>query len=165
MTIETPGGSPADSPVVAAPTARSLFTRPMVLAGVGGACVLGLAVGLLARPELAPDTRAPGSMKPVEQMRIEIDGDEPLPPVKGAKLELLPPGLKVSAPALPRHGPRFRAPGRPRRPSRPRRRGRASTAPTAPAPPRSWSAPTPPSPPRTAAWPAPGAALLTPGFR
>ncbi|MBP7817590.1 MAG: DUF1311 domain-containing protein [Phenylobacterium sp.] len=101
MTIETPGGSPPDSPVVAAPTVRSLFTRPMVLAGVGGACVLGLAVGILARPELAPDTRAPGSMKPVEQMQIEIDRDEPLPAVNGAKLELLPPGLKISAPALP----------------------------------------------------------------
>lgn len=101
MTTETPGGSPPDSPVVAGLTARSLFTRPMVLAGVGGACVLGLAIGLMARPQLATDTREPGSMKPVEQMQIEIDRDEPLPAVKGAKLELLPPGLTVPRPATP----------------------------------------------------------------
>lgn len=101
MTIETPGGSPPDSPVAAAPPARSLLTRPMVLAGVGGACVLGLAVGLLARPQLAPDTREPGSMKPVEQIQIEIDRDEPLPAVKGGKLELLPPGLKAPRPSIP----------------------------------------------------------------
>ncbi|MFZ3005054.1 MAG: hypothetical protein WA047_02675, partial [Phenylobacterium sp.] len=101
MTIETPGGSPPNSPVAAAPAARSLFTRPMVLAGVGGACGLGLAVGLLARPQLAQDTREPGSMQPVEQMRIEIDRDEPLPAVKGGKLELLPPGLKVPHPSIP----------------------------------------------------------------
>lgn len=108
MTIETPGGSPPTSPVVTGLTARSLFTRPMVLAGVGGACVLGLAVGLLARPQLAEDTREPGSMKPVEQMQIEIDRDEPLPAVKGAKLELLPPGLKVPRAVTP--APRTVAP-------------------------------------------------------
>lgn len=106
MTIETPAGSPPSSP--AAPTARSLFARPMVLAGVGGACVLGLAVGLLARPQLAPDTREPGSMKPVEQMQIEIDRDEPLPAVQGGKLELLPAGLKVARPAIP--APKVEAP-------------------------------------------------------
>ena len=102
MTTETPGGSPPDAPIVVGPS-KSPFSRPMILAGVGGACVLGLALGLLARPQLAEDTRSPGSMKPVEQMQIEIDRDEPLPEVSGGKLELLPAGVKPprAAPAAP----------------------------------------------------------------
>ncbi|MES2724595.1 MAG: lysozyme inhibitor LprI family protein [Pseudomonadota bacterium] len=102
MNTETPGGSRPDAPIVAGP-AKSLFSRPMILAGIGGACVLGLALGLLARPQLAEDTRAPGSMQPVDQMQIEIDRDEPLPEVSGGKLELLPAGVKAprAAPALP----------------------------------------------------------------
>lgn len=123
MTTETPGGSPPDSPVVAGLTARSLFTRPMVLAGVGGACVLGLAIGLLARPQLAEDTREPGSMKPVEQMQIEIDRDEPLPAVKGAKLELLPPGLTAPRPATPTPPARVLPPREIAPPARPLARG------------------------------------------
>jgi uncharacterized protein YecT (DUF1311 family) len=123
MTTETPGGSPPDSPVAAGLTARSLFTRPMVLAGVGGACVLGLAIGLLARPQLATDTREPGSMKPVEQMQIEIDRDEPLPAVKGAKLELLPPGLTVPRPATPTPPARVLPPREIAPPARPLARG------------------------------------------
>lgn len=123
MTTETPGGSPPDSPVAAGLTARSLFTRPMVLAGVGGACVLGLAIGLLARPQLATDTREPGSMKPVEQMQIEIDRDEPLPAVKGAKLELLPPGLTVPRPTTPTPPARVLPPREIAPPARPLARG------------------------------------------
>ena len=102
MTTEIPGGSRPDAPIVAGP-AKSLFSRPMILTGIGGACVLGLALGLLARPQLAEDTRAPGSMQPVDQVQIEIDRDEPLPEVSGGKLELLPAGVKATraAPALP----------------------------------------------------------------
>ena len=103
MTTETPGGSPPDSPIVVGAPAKSLFSRPMILAGIAGACVLGLGLGLLARPQLAEDTRAPGSMKPVEQVQIEIDRDEPLPEVSGGKLELLPTGVTAprAAPAAP----------------------------------------------------------------
>lgn len=123
MTTETPGGSPPDAPIVVGP-AKSPFSRPMVLAGIGGACVLGLALGLLARPQLAEDTRTPGSMKPVEQVRIEVDRDEPLPAVSGGKLELLPAGLKAprAAPALPAPPPaalpvsEIQPPARPTRP-------------------------------------------------
>ncbi|CAN5804053.1 hypothetical protein BH11PSE1_BH11PSE1_23370 [soil metagenome] len=95
MTIETP---PTPSTLVS-PPAKSVFAKPMVLAGVAGACVLGLTLGLLARPQLAPDSSAEGSMKPVEQVQIQIDRDEPLPAVTGGKLELLPAGLK--APRIP----------------------------------------------------------------
>ncbi|MDP3632560.1 lysozyme inhibitor LprI family protein [Phenylobacterium sp.] len=99
MTTETRGGSPPDAPIVVGPPAKSPFSRPMILAGVAGACVLGLGLGLLARPQLAEDTRTPGSMKPVEQVQIEIDRDEPLPAVSGGKLELLPSGLQAPRPA------------------------------------------------------------------
>ena len=94
MTTETRGGSSPGAPIGVGP-AKSLFRRPTILAGIAGACVLGLGLGLLARPQLALDTRAPGSMKPVEQMQIEIDRDEPLPEVSGGKLELLPPGVQA----------------------------------------------------------------------
>lgn len=97
MTIETP---PPASTLVS-PPAKSVFAKPMVLAGVGGACVLGLALGLLARPQLAPDSRAEGSMKPVEQVQIQIDRDEPLPALQGGKLELLPAGLKAPRVTVP----------------------------------------------------------------
>ena len=103
MTTRTPGGSPQAASIGVAPPAKPRFSRPMILAGIGGACVLGLGLGLLARPQLAEDTRAPGSMKPVEQVRIEIDRDEPLPEVSGGKLELLPTGVTAprAAPAAP----------------------------------------------------------------
>lgn len=92
MTIETP------PPALAAPASRlaavkATLAKPMVLVGIGGACLLGLTLGLLARPTLAPDSRAEGSMQPVDQMQIVIDRNEPLPAVEGGKLELLPAGL------------------------------------------------------------------------
>ncbi|WP_340644548.1 hypothetical protein [Phenylobacterium sp.] len=92
MTIETPPLAPTVSSPSRLEAAMAAFAKPMVLAGVGGACVLGLALGLLARPQLAPDSRTPGSMQPVEQVQIQIDQDEPLPAVEGGKLELLPAG-------------------------------------------------------------------------
>ena len=98
MTIETP---PSSTVLPPSRGAMAVFAKPMVLAGIGGACVLGLAFGLLARPQLAADTRAPGSMQPVSQMQIEIDRDEPLPAVEGGKLELLPAGLKAPRIAAP----------------------------------------------------------------
>lgn len=89
----------------------------MILTGIAGACVLGLGLGLLARPQLAEDTRTPGSMKPVEQVQIEIDRDEPLPEVSGGKLELLPAGVtapRVAPAALPMR--EVQPPARPIRP-------------------------------------------------
>lgn len=125
MTTETPGGSPTDAPIVVGPPAKSPFSRPMILAGIAGACVLGLGLGLLARPQLAEDTRTPGSMKPVDQVRIEIDRDEPLPEVSGAKLELLPAGVTAprAAPAAPPAAIPVREIQPPARPTRPMARG------------------------------------------
>ena len=121
MTDETP----PPSATLASPPAKSPFARPMVLAGVGGACVLGLVLGLLARPQLAPDSRAEGSMKPVDQVQIQIDRDEPLPALTGGKLELLPAGTpRAAAPAKPAVQPiNDIEPAAPSEPARPVSRG------------------------------------------
>ena len=108
MTSETPNdplrgatfhgfSSPgAPSPIVSAPARTPL---PMLLAGVGGACVLGLVLGLWAKPDFGTDGRERGSMKPVtqpvaaqpqDQVKIVVDRNEPLPAVQGGKLELMP---------------------------------------------------------------------------
>ena len=117
--------NPQSSSSLVNPPGRPALAKPMLLAGVGAACVLGLALGLLARPQLAPDSRAEGSMKPVDQVQIQIDRDEPLPAVTGGKLELLPAGTpRAQAPVRPAVQPiNDIEPAAPSEPARPVSRG------------------------------------------
>lgn len=80
--------------------------RTITVIGVGAALVLGLAVGMLARPKLALGSQAP--MEAVVQSagpQLAIQVDRPAPPAAPAatseRLEVLPARLARAAPRPP----------------------------------------------------------------
>ena len=101
-------------PHAVAPTGAARAWKPpraaTVAAGVGGALVLGLAFGFLAKPDLGRShlgepmravTPATATAQPT--MAIEVNAPRPPAPVKSAgKLEVLPPEMARNAPrAMP----------------------------------------------------------------
>lgn len=91
----------------ATPRETPPWRRPKAVAIAASACVVGLALGVWAKPQFGPDGRAREPMKPVVAepldgaMQIVVDPEkvQPPPPVttSGAPLEVLPTDMAAAA--------------------------------------------------------------------
>lgn len=104
--------------VIAQPEPRRPSGRAILLAGVAGACAMGVGLGLWARPGLherqmaqAAHVEAP-AVAPAAGHRLEIVVSD-RPRTIGAPIEVLPTGVAARAPEAPRLAPSPTAPTRP----------------------------------------------------
>lgn len=93
-------------PQAPAPPAPEIspWRRPKVVAIVGSACAVGLALGLWAKPQFGPDNRAREPMRPVSAVpmdggvQIVVDPGKAPPVVETpGRLEVLPPDMAAAA--------------------------------------------------------------------
>lgn len=91
------------------PPVRARSGGRLVVAGVVGACALGIGLGLWARPAphegpLGPAPKAEPKEAPLPVRGLEIVIDDTPPPI-GSPLDVLPAGIAVAVPVAPKPAP------------------------------------------------------------
>jgi len=114
----TPKSDPPQAFSISTPEPRRPSPRAILFAGVAAACVMGVGLGLWARPGLHERVAArgakPPAAAPAAARQLEIVVDDHARAATGTPLEVLPAGMAPAAPALaaPPAAPQF-APSRP----------------------------------------------------